>query len=1483
MLTPRLSYSRSMLTSLLIATLGTTACNDSAFSPTADTTPTVPTRPITLDATEGCAIDSDCASGTFCFQNQCVMECDADASCAEGARCTDRGRCVDAKKQDARDAQQPDDRPALDDEGIAVTPSTFGTIGVAQWPASVLDIEEGQESVTVTLVTDAPLPGGRLPYRVELEGETVEGVLHHAEGSTRFDIVLPTGVASLRPEDDRPRIQFAYVVTGVGGFSVTMRPAVRDSGDYTGEVIMREFGSGGLPLHFALRLTPADASLESATTRELLLPVSATELFSPRYSSSATIEEWQARPLEYDPASKRWFARIASPFAMPMQGLFGQNQAIVRTLRIEIERIEAGVVYGALTDRWEGLFAERSADGVTSQASVRLSGAFQASRVGALPASTRSAVAGLATLPTPTVDTHTNLGACSGPTWQRLYANVNAEWGGEDSPCFPFGRTDEFYIAHSVERAECALSVADHVLSGPTTAKQIQAFLDPQQENPEGLSFQDFLSRCAAQDGYCVPNPDILCAAELTALAYQAYDYQDADSPQEAASSVARLLDSFQSLSRESYLGRQLAAYQRDTQTRLDWLRASIAPLFLAAELRTYNQDMLQRWDREVLQTHYAVMAMQYAPASLEVLARVPNDMASQASRRSLLLELTQSWQATMDALQLAASRWNVVHQNDTKRAASAAAIQARTLELYLSAASLAYLNRSAGSAGFNTQFGSGFSSLARNVEQLRLPFSDLLFLRDTEVVLSRSVDPNSNSNTLLREMEQVARQSVRDAQDTVDRVIADAHNDELTQALLRDRMQTQQDTLRSDLAGMCGIRVGCRLSDIGTTAGCDVPTAIGECGFAVGKNGKLPAKIVPADVAPSEAGTALLDLERTAIEWASTQEEYRAQAERIRILSENARAFEENLRAWDTRRRTVHREIDTILRDIQGLHSTRLREIAGTLTRVQALRTQAYNAQSASVAKWAEIAFEGAVDGYDDARSINHKRMNAMYLSTSADFAADVAESLAEGIGDDITSIKAMNWWKSGILLAGSGVKFTLSMIAVDQEHRANQLEAQMEYEQAMRDAQVTQLRGLADLNAQLTENNIAKIADDLRLLDLTTNAEILARESLIDSLTRSLAADLAYEADLQQLRDRQRDIHMKKTELPALAIQITRAEMALDRQRTAYQAITQRAQLLEGRFLALQARTQNLEQLMGSPSVIFAFANRLASAEARLERAKTLLFDWLVALEYYAVRPFPDQRMAIMLARNPSQLEAIANDLQRLQRVCGGIVNYETVDVSVRDHLLRMNHDVVVPTPNGEGLILSPADRFLALLRRGNIPVNTQTRYTSDSRIGDLIANRSVMALTFPIRLTDFANLPQSCNAKIASVAVQLVGQHLDGAPLPTVSVLYDGTSELLSCQPNIDTLVAALDPGATKFGRVTRFRTQGRSVTPVARVNAYGPIGTENRGLEGLPLSSTYTLLIDPAMGDNRHIDWSRLEDIRLQFTYAYQDVFPTGQCQ
>jgi hypothetical protein len=265
------------------------------------------------------------------------------------------------------------------------------------------------------------------------------------------------------------------------------------------------------------------------------------------------------------------------------------------------------------------------------------------------------------------------------------------------------------------------------------------------------------------------------------------------------------------------------------------------------------------------------------------------------------------------------------------------------------------------------------------------------------------------------------------------------------------------------------------------------------------------------------------------------------------------------------------------------------------------------------------------------------------------------------------------------------------------------------------------------------------------------------------------------------------------------------------------------------------------------------------------------------VVALEYFAVRPFFDSRIQVLLARNTTQLEAIAADLKRIQANCGGAVNTQIVEVSVRSDLLGIDRPIQ-DLVSGEAL--SPSQRFRELLAVGRIPIDKRVRYSTDATVGDLLNRSGILAVSFDIGMNEFANLETTCNAKIQNIAVELVGADL-GSALPTVSLLYDGTSRLRSCQPDVETIAELIGPEATPFGEVTQFKTPGRSISPVAGINEFPSTGNESLG--GLPLASQYTLLVDQNVGENGSIDWDQLEDVKLRIEYGYQDLFPSGQCQ
>ena len=152
-------------------------------------------------------------------------------------------------------------------------------------------------------------------------------------------------------------------------------------------------------------------------------------------------------------------------------------------------------------------------------------------------------------------------------------------------------------------------------------------------------------------------------------------------------------------------------------------------------------------------------------------------------------------------------------------------------------------------------------------------------------------------------------------------------------------------------------------------------------------------------------------------------------------------------------------------------------------------------------------------------------------------------------------------------------------------------------------------------------------------------------------------------------------------------------------------------------------------------------------------------------------------------------------------------------------------------------------------------------------------------MLSQNFRIDLSDFANLASTCNAKNVALKVKLVGDL--GTARPTVSILYDGTSQLRSCQPGLDAYIEGIGAERTSFGEVSSFRSAGRAVSPVAGIGEFPE--SVNQSLGGLPLAGTYAILIDTELGENRNVNWDNLEDIELEIEYSYQDLFPEGQCE
>ena len=364
---------------------------------------------------------------------------------------------------------------------------------------------------------------------------------------------------------------------------------------------------------------------------------------------------------------------------------------------------------------------------------------------------------------------------------------------------------------------------------------------------------------------------------------------------------------------------------------------------------------------------------------------------------------------------------------------------------------------------------------------------------------------------------------------------------------------------------------------------------------------------------------------------------------------------------------------------------------------------------------------------------------------------------------------------------------------------------------------------------------------------------------EEEIEARTAMLEASLQLAEDL--VGAAQSELQMKSSVVTAISRYAMVAEAARQERAT-----------LEMRRL----QRQQIAQLVAGPQAVFFAANGLAEAERELDRAKRKMNDWLVALEYAAVRPFYNERMSILLARNTYQLRAIADRLTDLEGQCGGATNLQDGTVSLRNDLLGLRTAQVDTNTNET---LSPADRFQQTLAQSNLPATATMRYTVSQTVDQVASNSALLVVNFNLGLSQFANLRATCNAKVAGIALHLVGSDL-GSGQPYATLLYNGNSQTYSCQPGIQAYVETFGQGDATFGPITSFVVNGRAASPVAGV---GEMGSSNVTFAGLPLAGDYTLIIDPTVPANQAINWANLEDIEVGLSYTYQDVFSsTSDC-
>lgn len=1414
---------------------------------------------LVANSTSGCSLDADCAPGLYCFQNYCAAECNEQSACSvAGQTCTDRGRC-----------QNPPLPNAL---SVASREDIRTDLKVVSISDTIMVVSKDQNHVKFTLTLDKPAPAEGLLYRVDRNdsAHNPSQILRAVGGNKTVEFSLPVGQAAANATEQKA--VNLKLFTSVGNYNLAILPQAGLAGDYAGTLTIKTFGNTGLPLSFQIVTQPDNSSLREAEKAWLLLPVGSQHLFSPLRTDDPEIK-YVARELSYDDFVDRWVAGFDMAFDLTQNSVVSASQASQtrRSMRIELEAsTDNKYISGVMTDRWAGLYEERSSDGISARKDITFTGKLNAERVGPAP-SFKDVVVRSHPLAAPEPLGFPSLNACSNDQLLVPHSTLDEH----NLNCAGLTTLEAFKNATPQAQATCALAISNDALKKETVGKQISAFLDDGQSNPEGQSFAEFMEDCARGSNesgsktVCRPSQQVLCGRQL--LAYAHHD-QPKDSPL-----LNPLISQYNEISREAYLGQQLGAFSTDSKLRLEWLQNSEYPAVVLHAVQTLNIRLLDDWTQKVLNVHLNVLKSQLDNSGISIFSRHNTNAEISESREQILSEMLQSWRGTLDTLTMATKRWDTLYKKDADRNEKQLYASSRMLDLYLSAGLLHEFNNVANLPELSGELAGGFSELLRSVNTLSLSFDKLLYSRDAEVVVSTSLNPNSTNRNLLSERKLEADKEIERTHNLVRSISQSTQAEALSSEQLRNRLNNQINDLRDDLAELCGLPAGCTASTFRTDPTCYVRVEAGQCGFLIDKDSNELLAFTQGTESVSEAGRLLLKFSEAAQNVSIASEDAFALSQRNELEYEELTVFKETIESWNELRMEQVDQLQENLQKRQNIRNEKVSFILENLEERAHMRKEGIKDATITFAKWDKIRTDNVQTELGYLTSINRRRRDAETVRSTAEMVKDLAEATAEAIPDNWSDFGAQV--KAAILLSSAGTAAGMRTSAIALDHDANSLEIKLEAHKMLQEAQMTRLQEQEEIGDLIDADELETLKEAVQSKELLSDAEIEFLKEVIELSQAQSAAQMAYQRDMDDFRQRRLSLFQNLTQATGLDLRIEQANIQLQQAIAQYLAIIQRAELRNAKLQNLLLQRNNVNRLVGSPAVLFGRANQVEQAEQRLERSKEKLMNWLVALEFYAVRPFIEQRMQILLARNTYQLEQIAEELKTLENNCGGPINQHSAVLSMRKDLMGLLHASTDPVTQKT---LSPTERFQEILGFGFVPIDKRVRYSSDKNVGALLQhNPNILAGTFFIDLSDFSNLELTCNAKIASIALNLVGDI--GTGRPTVSVLYDGTSKLRSCQPGLEAYIDLHDANLTSFGTITQLRAQGRSMSPVAGVNQFLNLnGQDNHTLSGLPLASQYTVLINKEAGENSTFDWSKLEDIELKITYDYQDIFPHGQC-
>jgi hypothetical protein len=754
--------------------------------------------------------------------------------------------------------------------------------------------------------------------------------------------------------------------------------------------------------------------------------------------------------------------------------------------------------------------------------------------------------------------------------------------------------------------------------------------------------------------------------------------------------------------------------------------------------------------------------------------------------------------------------------------------------------------------------------------------------------VVSQSLDPNSNNNNLLGNLQNQADQAISDAYAYVRNIVDISNTDALNRELIENRLNNEKQDVQDELIKLCGLPEECTVADLEQNPLCDLSERIksGSCGFKKSQAGEwlglTNTEVGSNDVSTSEAGQVVLQLLQNISNFHITQDEYRIAQQRYDLAYASAEEFSQKIDAWMVKRDQNLSNMNTFIEQNVGVWTEDINELAQNIKSRNQIRQGLLNDSREDAASWGVLKTQ-ANDQFNllDKTSKSFGVISIGAKAFIASFEKGAFKEM-EKLPAIVGQVNDPSTAKRAALLTASTRSTRLALgVWGAGETAALALEYQASSEKIERESELFKLQEIDKAEDLAVQSKLVELVDQVELISATQDVASWKIRELIDFERQSSEFTLAYERDKMELLDRRQRARSLMLDLNPLDLQKIKSFLSISQSLLEYNRLVLEGELLLNRYERLIEQERQIDALIGSPSVIFAWAGKLNQAEITLNRAKFTLMNWLIALEYYAVRPFMDQRIRILLARNPAQLDIIKEELNQLQADCGGQTNSESTVIKLTQ-ALNIDQSVI---DEESGEIQTPKDRLHNVLNSKKLTIDRKIRISNELFGSNMEDQEGLWRGTFMINLEGVANLESSCNARINSIEINLIGENL-GEGYPSISLIKSDQSLLRSCQPNLENYLAQFGLENTSFRNVTRFKSSMQSISPPAQI---GELSSDPESLmpsftlAGLPLAGEYMVLIDKSAGDNPSIDWDQLEDIHIRFNYFYQDYFVPGACE